>query len=178
MKAISIIGLGNVGSILASHILVNVRSIDNLYIYDINTSKMFANYLDLMDMKDILGIPTTINLGIPKKNAIYIITAGRPRKSSEDDYNFNHNYKIVKQIVEKIGKDELIYIITNPTDRITKMLKKDGYNVKSIGVVLDNSRYSRFGNSDVIAGIIIDWKGYTAFGVVADVLKNLSEDLK
>lgn len=175
---ISILGLGNVGSVLASHLIASDRiCVDELNIYDVNKKTLRGNYYDLLDMRDVLGKGTRIRTGVHESD-VYIITAGKPRKSSKEEWNYPKNLQIVLNCVSKCGNNSKIMIITNPVERITNFLKRMGYkNVIPVGKYLDAARFLRTRNDpEKVAVQILDSKGYTNFGVVAEVLKRLEAE--
>lgn len=165
---VGIIGVGHVGAALAFALLFN-KKIKEIWINDRNENRLLGEYEDLLDADAILGSGVRIEIkdisDIKDCNKIFIC-AGEAREKSTDSYEelFKRNLDAVKKIVDVLP-GERCYIITNPADKLGKEL-----GIKYLGDTLDKTRIGIKGHD---GGWILDKKGYTNWGIVAEALKVL-----
>ena len=134
---IQVIGVGIVGSTIANNILLKGRMC-KIYLTDIDFRKLTGQYYDLLRVKRLEEKRTGKTYPELSKNAepiekgidINIVCAGKPTDydSYKDDETahrklLNINYPIVQKIVDKL--DGRIIIVTNPAERITKLLRME-----------------------------------------------------
>jgi len=170
MFSVSVIGLGRVGSVLCSSIILSGVA-DKLYIYDKNIDIMLGNREDLMDMSFFVNGSIDIEIGVGESD-VYVITAGKPRKAG-GKFDYKTNFKIVKECVELCGKNKTILVATNPVDEICRKLKGmyDDRTIIPVGKLLDSEREFRTGrDSEDVANYILRTKGYTNFGCVGEII--------
>lgn len=169
---ISILGVGRVGSSIASHIIASDIDATELYLHDIDIKKVMADMQDLKDMAFILGSKVDIKMGVGPSD-LYIITAGIPRKISKEKHNIEDNWNIVRYCLTLCDLDKPIIIATNPKEKINERVK-ELYADRQIyvsGFMLDNVRAERKGEDpERIAEFILDNKGYTNHGITAEVM--------
>lgn len=137
-------------------------------------NKMIGNYYDLQDCADVYEKNIKINIGNWESD-IYIITAGIPRIKSSDVHDFWENYNIVRRLLERCAPEKPILIATNPVKLICKQIEKE-FNIKTIPItdLLDSARETRTDdNPENVAIAIIDNKGYTEFGVAAEIVQTI-----
>jgi len=149
---VSVIGAGNVGSMLAARILE--KDLADVVLVDIIGNLARAKALDLKHSASILGFQSTC-VGTDDYNLIgdsnvVVITAGLARKPgmSRDDL-LKKNLSIVKEVslkVKKIVPEAIVVVVTNPLDVMTYVvLKTTGFKRKKvIGMagILDCARFS------------------------------------
>src|SRR3990167_1102803 len=174
---VGIIGCGKVGSAVAFSLLSHV---DDIYLYDINRHLLQGELWDLRHASALLN-GATVHFGPYRvigrvKCDVVVICAGKPRTSSKDsmDSLVNYNWPIIKHIGEQLrayhfkGK---IMVVTNPPDKLIPAL--NGSPGIPVGDVLDNARSNtRIWKSKrrVGGGYILDHKGYTNWGIAAEVV--------
>lgn len=164
---IQIIGVGVVGSTIANNIIIGAYDVDSLILCDVDEERLLGQFRDLCDSKNISARDLTIiPVTKPEYRAdIHIICVGeRVYKESVNEL-MAVNFKLVKELVKVIsGK---ILIVTNPSDKITRLLKFKGYDVEVAGNLLDKIREGRGYTGKDIRLL----KGYTNFGISAEILK-------
>jgi len=173
---ITIFGMGRVGSTLASFIVASSLPVSNLHIYDTNKQVSLGNYYDLINMRDLLRKKMKITIGYDKLSDAYIITAGIPRKSGERSFDYPANFQIVQSCLSKCSLKSKVFLLTNPTEKLASSFSKIGYdNIIPIGDLLDKVRIKLRDQPEEIANTIIDTKGYSNFGCIAEVLLRLRQ---
>ncbi|MFH1594215.1 MAG: malate dehydrogenase [Candidatus Omnitrophota bacterium] len=131
MAKISIIGAGNVGSMLAERVLAH--DLADVVLVDIAEGLAKAKAFDLTDASPIMGYRRDI-LGSEsyeetRGSAIVVITAGSARKPgmSRDDL-IKKNSAVARSVlasVRKYAPEAIIVIVTNPLDIITYLAYKE-----------------------------------------------------
>ncbi|MEA3306139.1 MAG: malate dehydrogenase, partial [Candidatus Omnitrophota bacterium] len=149
---ISIIGAGNVGSLLALRILEHDMADVILLDIDENISKGKA--CDLRDASPIMGyeksVEGTSDYSKIRDSHIVVVTAGFPRKSGMvREELIRKNGFIVKQIAAKIKEfapESIIIVVTNPLDVMSYLAYRvsgfDRRKVLGMAGALDSSRCS------------------------------------
>jgi malate dehydrogenase len=162
-KTISLIGLGNIGSNIATQLLP-LGFEGEIKIYDRNTEKTAGKIIDLTNADYIFNNnKPKIQFSLCQKTKeafidsdVAIITAGVPRTvgmTRDDVFNINkeiiinlaQEYKLLKQITAKLP---FIIIITNPLDAMAYLFYKHSSikHNKIIGMsgILDTTRLNMF----------------------------------
>lgn len=175
---VCIVGMGRTGSQIAFSLLLSKKPRLSLALVDINEGKLMAEFLDLSDASNLfspifMGASSTIDFVLDSD--IFIITAGKARASSKEDFAIGENLKLVRSICEKIGRQKPIWIVTNPPAGIAETLSDEGFNCIPIGSELDFQRTLSGNEAHEIAGKIIDGKGFTSFGIAAEVLLRIKK---
>ncbi len=121
-KKISVIGAGNVGSMVASRILE--AGLGDVVLLDAIEDLAVGKALDIQDAGPILGYKNKI-LGTGdyekiRNSDVIVVTAGLPRRPgmSREDL-VNKNAEIIKQVCSQIkifAPDSIVIIFTNPLD--------------------------------------------------------------
>ena len=195
MKKIGVIGCGFVGMSFVFS-AISSYTVANFFLYDINSSIVKGNILDLEDSILSTGHNYKVTMGNDDdldNLDILIITAGAAQKPNQSRLDLiKINAKIISDIGKKISKSKFsgITIITsNPCDILAtiylKITKFNPCKVISSGTTLDSKRF-KF-EIQKITGISINYltssfligeHGDSSVPVVADpFLKNLlSED--
>ncbi|MCI6989679.1 MAG: hypothetical protein MR902_09060 [Campylobacter sp.] len=130
---IALIGSGNIGSALASMIILD-GFCDKLALVDINETFLEGRTKDLEVMSNILGKKTElIHTNDYSKLAnfdLFVVTAGITRKAGQSrDELISINGKIISTIaqnVAKYSKNTISIIVTNPVDTLTYAYKNAG----------------------------------------------------
>lgn len=149
---ISIIGAGNVGGLLALHLVQ--QGMDEVYLIDIAKGLAQAKALDLEDSRFLTKINYQIygseEIKEIKDSRIVVVTAGftrRPGMSRED--LLSKNAQIIKEISLKIKEFAphcILIMVTNPLDLMTRLsLEITGFKpwrVLGMGLSLDASRFA------------------------------------
>lgn len=150
-KKISIIGAGNVGSMVASRAIE--AGLGDVVLLDAIEDLAIGKAMDISDAGPILGYKNRI-LGTGdykniKDSDIVIVTAGFPRKPgmSREDLA-NKNAEIIKQACSQIKiltPDSIVIIVTNPLDVMSylamKILKFKPNRVIGCSGLLDAARF-------------------------------------
>ncbi|HIE36434.1 MAG TPA: malate dehydrogenase [Candidatus Omnitrophica bacterium] len=151
VKKISIIGAGNVGSVLAFSILQKL-DIKELVLVDISGKLAQGIALDLEDTRKFLNFSTQIkgtkNISAIKNSDLVVVTAGVTRKEGMTRLDlFKINSKIAKDLSAKIKKFapfSIVIVVTNPLDFITYVVVKETnfsrFRVIGMGSGLDTAR--------------------------------------
>ena len=172
---VQIIGMGMVGSSIANNLLQK-SYIRRLTLTDIDQDRLRGEYYDLYRVKRLNNLDTDIIIApemIPVEHDYTVISVGYCTEYNK--YNtdkdaiqalFNKNYPIVRDIVRKIEHGKII-IVTNPSDRITEILKIE-FPRKHIICV--GNRIDRISDGKLIKTL----KGYTNWGIAAEVLNLIS----
>jgi malate dehydrogenase len=149
---ISIIGVGNVGSLTAMRIAE--EGIGYVILVDIVKGLALGRSLDLEDARPLLkhnyNIKGTDDIKEIDGSEIIIITAGLTRKPGMTREDLvNKNAQILKDIclnIKKIVPEAIVIIVTNPLDLMTHLaLKITGFKpnrVFGIGISLDVARFA------------------------------------
>ncbi|MEC8265321.1 MAG: malate dehydrogenase [Pseudomonadota bacterium] len=154
MKKISLIGAGNIGTILAYSI--SRKNLGNIVLIDKVDGLAEGKCLDLsqslaVDGLDLL-IKGTDDISNIKDSDAIIITAGIPRRPgmSRDDL-IETNFEVMKSIGEAIKKyssESFVICVTNPLDAMVWSLKKISGIKKNmiLGMagILDSARFKFF----------------------------------
>lgn len=173
MTRIKILGMGRVGSILASNIIASDLQVSHIYIYDNAPDHLLGECLDLQDMADILKRKISVEIKHAYTEAdIYVITAGIPRYSMDEKHDFEGNYFIVKSCLGLCNPKRPVIVATNPKEELKKTIK--GKRIIFCGYKLDKSREKRHGmDGELIAKSILNSKGFTAFGISAEIIETI-----
>ena len=168
---IQIIGLGMVGSSIANNLL-QMNYIKRLNLTDRNYRLLRGQYYDLYRVKELNKLDATITISpeiIPVEHDYNIISVGYCTEYDKYIDNkdaiqalFNKNYPIVRDIVRKIEHGKII-IVTNPSDRITEILKIE-FPRKDI--VYAGNKVDKICDGKLIKTL----KGYTNWGIATEVL--------
>ena len=149
---ISIIGAGNVGSLLALRILEHDMA--DIILLDIDEDISKAKAYDLQDASPTMGyeknVEATSDYSKIRDSNIVVITAGFPRKGGMTrEELIQKNGSIVKQVAVKIKEfapQSIIIVVTNPLDVMSYLAYKisgfDRCRVLGMAGVLDSSRCS------------------------------------
>jgi malate/lactate dehydrogenase len=172
---VKILGMGNVGSIIASHLVASDLPITHLYIWDTFLGIAAGNEYDLKDLNNVLGKYIDISINQTVSDAdIFIVASGLARKTSHEEQHHAANYQIVRRCMKMCNPERPIIIVTNPYDWISEKMNKE-YPLRDVigaGYRLDASRRKAYGTDpERIAEYILDSKGYTAFGIAGEVLQ-------
>jgi malate dehydrogenase len=154
-KKVGIIGVGNVGSTIASSLARN-NQCNEILLNDVREDFVQAMALDISQASKVNSSKTQIkaisDLKDMKSCNIIVITAGIARKPgmSRDDLLLT-NAKIMKSIVEQIkdnNKDAVYVIVSNPLDAMVytafKALDIPRNRVIGMAGILDSSRMAHF----------------------------------
>ncbi len=154
MKKISLIGAGNIGTILAYDI--SRKNLGDIVLIDKVDGLAEGKCLDLSQSLAVDGIDLSIKgstdiSNIEDSDAI-IITAGIPRKPgmSRDDF-IETNFKVMESIgvaIKKYSPKSFVICVTNPLDAMVWSLKKISGLKKNmiLGMagILDSARFKFF----------------------------------
>ena len=154
MKKISLIGAGNIGTILAYSL--SRKRIANITMVDVVDGLAEGKCLDLSQSFPIdninIKVEGTTDISKIEKSSVVIITAGIARKPgmSRDDL-IETNFSIMDHIgkaIKELCPSAFIICVTNPLDAMVWSLKKiSGINSKMIvgmAGILDSSRFRYF----------------------------------
>ncbi|MBD22139.1 MAG: malate dehydrogenase [Alphaproteobacteria bacterium] len=154
MKKISLIGAGNIGTILAYSI--SRKNLGDIVLIDKVDGLAAGKCLDLSQSLAVDGIDLSIkgtdDISYIKNSDVIIITAGIPRKPgmSRDDL-IETNFKVMQSIGEAIKKyspKSFVICVTNPLDAMVWSLKKISGIKKNmiLGMagILDSARFKFF----------------------------------
>lgn len=172
---VKVLGMGNVGSTVAAHLISSDLPITHLYLWDEFRGILSGHEYDLRDMANVLKKTMTISKSYDIGDAdIFILAVGLARKTSHEQQQFGANFMIVKECLKMCNPERPVIIVTNPYDKITERLNKE-YPLRDFigaGYKLDNSRKLAYSvDPERIAEYILDSKGCTAFGIAAEVLE-------
>ena len=154
MKKISLIGAGNIGTILAYNL--SRKQIGPITMVDVVEGLAKGKCLDLSQSLPIenlnIKIEGTTDISAIKDSAVIIITAGIARKPgmSRDDL-IETNFSIMNEIgkaIKKFSPSSFVICVTNPLDAMVWALREFSglpYN-KVVGMagVLDSARFRYF----------------------------------
>ncbi len=154
MKKISLIGAGNIGTILAYSI--SRKNIGNIVLVDIVEGLAEGKCLDLGQSFPVdkvnLTVKGTNKISEIQSSDVIIITAGIARKPgmSRDDL-IETNFNIMKDIglaIKEYSPNSFVICITNPLDAMVWCLKKisgiDKNFIVGMAGILDSSRFKYF----------------------------------
>lgn len=175
-----IFGLGRVGGTLASYLLASSLPITELAINDIDKKKELGEYYDLLNFSQLMGKDVLLQHGHLDDADVCIITAGLPRQSGERSFNYQKNLDIVVSCLSKCPHESKVLLVTNPTERIANALKNISkfHDVTVIGEYLDDVRQHLHDDPEEIANIIVDNKGYSSFGCIAEIMLRINSMAK
>lgn len=149
---ISIIGAGNVGSLVAMRLAQ--EGLGDIILVDIVKGFAQGKAFDLEDSCSILKINYSIqgtdDISLIEDSDIIIITAGFPRKSGMTrEELLSKNAMMLKDIclnIKKLARQSIVIVVTNPLDLMTYFaLKITGFKpnkVLGMGISLDSSRFA------------------------------------
>jgi len=153
-KKVSIIGAGNVGATTAHWIMS--KELADVVLIDVVEGVPQGKALDLLQALPIESTDIRIAGGndyaATANSDIVIITAGLARKPgmSRDDL-LNTNYKIMKDVVEKVivySPEAIIIVVSNPLDAMAqtafRVSKFNRQRVLGMAGVLDSGRFRIF----------------------------------
>ena len=173
-KNIAIIGTGRVGSAVAFALLFSKAKINGIFLDDDNIRKKEGEFRDLGHASILLkkkNIVFRLNNANRSSMDAFIICAGYARSSSKDNMDslYRKNLSVVQNILDKLNVKERqkVFIVTNPADRLAKFFS---ISIIPCGSLLDAARYNSDGKD---GGYILDRKGYTNWGIAAEVLKRI-----
>lgn len=147
---LSVIGAGSVGTAVAYASLIN-GSARNVAIYDLNTTKVEAEVLDLAHGSQFFS-PSSVtggsNLSVVEGSDVVVITAGARQKPGQTRLDLAEaNTAIMRDLMPKLVKrapDAVYVIVTNPCDVLTvaaqQVVDLPPNRIFSSGTVLDTSR--------------------------------------
>ncbi len=153
-KKVTIVGSGNVGA-TAAHWIAS-KELADVVLIDIMEGVPQGKGLDLLEAMPIEKrdsyIIGTQDYADTANSDIVVITAGVPRKPgmSRDDL-LNINYKIMKDVVEKVvqySPNSILIIVSNPLDAMAQAaFRMSGFSrnrVIGMAGVLDSARFRTF----------------------------------
>lgn len=155
MRKVGIIGLGNVGAMIAQ-MIVQAGYVDELVLIDKNEAKSKAEAFDMLDAGSLLNSHTKIIVGdYPDlKDAEVVISAlGHIRALDAQDrfQELKINTPMVKAVADEInasGFKGIFLIVTNPNDVIAQLysqaLDLPKHQVFGTGTYLDSARLHRY----------------------------------
>ncbi len=160
LPKVSVIGAGQVGSMVAEHIAI--KELADVYLFDVVDGAAKGKSLDIMEgmphwksdstLEGYTVGPNGENYENLKGSDIIVITAGMARKPgmSRDDLLYK-NVDIVKSAAENVKKyspNSMIIVVTNPMDIMTytayKIIKPEGNKIMGMGGTLDSGRFRTF----------------------------------
>ena len=155
MRKVGIIGLGNVGAMIAQ-MIVQAGYVDELVLIDKNTAKSKAEAFDMLDAASLLNSHTKITVGdypdLP--DAEVVISALGHIKALDAQDRFQElkiNTPMVKAVADEInasGFNGVFLIVTNPNDVIAQLysqaLNLPKNQVFGTGTYLDSARLHRY----------------------------------
>lgn len=151
---ITVVGAGNVGSVIAN--TVSQRGYADICLIDIEEELAKGKALDMNQQCAIIGSDAKVFGGndyrITENSDISVITAGIPRKPGmKREDLIETNARIVKSIVEdllKYSPNTFIIVVTNPVDTMSylafKVSKLPRNKVIGMGGVLDTARFKYY----------------------------------
>ncbi len=154
MKKISLIGAGNIGTILAYSL--SRKKIGKITMVDIVEGLAKGKCLDLSQSLPIdnlnIKIEGTTDISKIENSSVIIITAGIARKPgmSRDDL-IETNFSIMEHIgkaIKKFSPSAFVICVTNPLDAMVWSLKKisgiDSKMIVGMAGILDSARFRYF----------------------------------
>ena len=153
-KKISLIGAGNIGTILAFSL--SRKKLGNITLVDKVQGLAEGKCLDLSQSLSVENLNTQIigteDISQIKDSDAIIITAGIPRKPgmSRDDL-VETNFKIMNEIgnaIKKYSPNAFVICVTNPLDAMVWSLKEisqiDKRMIVGMAGILDSARFKFF----------------------------------
>ncbi len=153
-KKITVVGAGNVGSLVAARLLV--EELGDIVIVDVVEGMPQGKGLDLQQMAPLLNhdarITGTNTYDETADSDVVVITAGLARKPgmTRDDL-LAKNEEIIKGVVEKIAPlspNAVLIVVSNPLDAMCHVAKRvSGFpkeRVIGMAGVLDTARFRTF----------------------------------
>jgi malate/lactate dehydrogenase len=182
---ITIIGMGNVGSLTAFSCLMQHDMIIDLDLIDINQVKAKSEAADLLQAAEVQGIKRDIHIvDSPKESDIYIIALGSPlRDGSTDRISKYDSYKGIitdyAEMISRVRKEHsTLLIVTNPSTMLATDAMRHLPFVIPVGNLLDNARYrlccvsGSHEKPDILKKYLEVKSGKdTQFGVVSEIMQ-------
>lgn len=151
---LAIIGVGNVGTALANHLVIN-NTCDDLVLIDLNKEKVWA---EVTDLKHSLGYSETSmsildgDYEACQDADIVVLAAAAPYKTGMTRLDMVGKASvIIRSIVPQImasGFDGIFVVITNPVDAMTYLVQQlsglPASRVIGTGTSLDSARLRQF----------------------------------
>lgn len=138
-KKISIIGAGNVGSMVASRVLD--AGLGDVVLLDVIEDLAVGKALDISDAGPILGYKNKI-LGTGdyekiKNSDVIIVTAGFPRRPGMSrEELLNKNSEIIREVssqIKRFSHGSIVIVVTNPLDVMTYLaIKTLGFQPRKV----------------------------------------------
>ena len=154
MRKVSLIGAGNIGSVLAQRIVC--KEIADVMLIDRDGDIARGKALDLLQSATVenfsVKLEGTDDISSIEGSDVVVVTAGIPRKPgmSRDDL-VEVNAKVILDIacnIKKYCKDAFVIVVTNPLDFMAWLMQKAirGSSNRVIGMagILDSSRFNLF----------------------------------
>ncbi len=150
-KKISVIGAGNVGSMVASRVIE--AGLGDVVLLDAVEGLAIGKALDIQDAGPILGYKRKIlgtgNYEKIRDSDVIIITAGFPRRPGMSREGLlNKNSEIIRRVcsqIKRFSPGSLIIVVTNPLDVMTylaiKTLDLHSQRVMGCSGLLDVARF-------------------------------------
>lgn len=172
MKSATVIGCGEVGSVIAYSLLGEV---DRLYLVDTDISKVKGLALDIADASIIANAGTSIGFSssVGAFSDAYIICIGNSN-SREFDPKVGSAFLDIMNDIKNMYLNPLIIVVTNPTGNLSKLALNHFSHVYAAGRELDNARVRSEGMHEeqsfgthfrhIKKGVI------SRFGIAAEVL--------
>ena len=179
---ILVVGLGKVGAALCFALINNFRDkVIRVYVNAINRGVFLGEKRYLLEAAILLGSMTTVcgknAFSRNDRDPVYdyvLFCAGHARSMNEKDEElFFKNKDIVTNFLKKI-KAKKVFMITNPPEQLA-MLARDVIDAEiiPIGSKLDKAR-KKMGYPG--SGHILNYKGYTNWGVIGEVISRIEKE--
>lgn len=148
---VAIVGMGSVGTAIAYACLIR-GSAGALALYDVNTSKVRAEVLDLNHGSQFVPhcrITGSDDIAVTAGSAVIVVTAGANQKPGQSRLdlaaaNVAIAHQLTPQLLE-LSPDAVIIFVTNPVDVVTfaatRAVDAAPGHVFGSGTVLDSSRF-------------------------------------
>ncbi|EJZ09494.1 L-lactate dehydrogenase [Mycolicibacterium vaccae] len=148
---VAIVGMGSVGTAIAYACLIR-GSAGALALYDVNTSKVRAEVLDLNHGSQFVPhcrITGSDDIAVTAGSAVIVVTAGANQKPGQSRLDLAAaNVAIAQQLTPQLlelSPDAVIIFVTNPVDVVTfaatRAVDAAPGHVFGSGTVLDSSRF-------------------------------------
>lgn len=183
MKITVIGGAGKVGSQVAFGLII-LNDCFKLDLIDIDKKRLYGEMADMKQAAEVLRKQITIeNVEEPRGSDYYVICAGR--SGSDRLALYDDNKKIILPYIQMIARERyeesVVLMVTNPSTKLTQMALDYLPLVIPIGNKLDNARLRlcQVNASHEMPSIQAKYsevainKGWTAFGVAAEVISNI-----
>ncbi len=151
---ITVVGAGNVGSVIANTIAL--RGYADICLIDVVGEMAKGKSLDISQECGILGSDSRVVGGddyrLSEGSDIFVITAGIARKPGmKREDLIETNAKIVKEVTQNVlpySPNAIAIVVTNPVDTMSylvyKVSKMNKNNVIGMGGVLDTARFKYY----------------------------------